>query len=221
MSRTLLTATLLASLPGVVACGSREAAPAPQPSPAADGERTLVGIEPAKFSCDSLISDADLAAIVGGSVRAVDSSLPPPDGVAPPCTYVVSLPGVGSAAATTTAWTFDFDCRRDMKARADALFAQYTKSSADNVVAYNQQSDAGVPVPPDARPASGPPAVASEVDVGARGLDHHGQGLLFIDDDAPCYVRVTGPGADARLALARHLARSLTPATAPMTPRIP
>jgi hypothetical protein len=42
---------------------------------------------------------------------------------------------------------------------------------------------------------------------------------LFIDDDAPCYVRVVGPEADRRMALARHLVSALTPATAPMTPR--
>jgi hypothetical protein len=39
--------------------------------------------------------------------------------------------------------------------------------------------------------------------------------LLFLDDDAPCYVRVIGPGADRRLALARLVAGRLERRTAP------
>ena len=58
-----------------------------------------------------------------------------------------------------------------------------------------------------------------EVEVGAKGLDHHGQGLIFIDDDAPCYVRVIGPDAANRLALAQLIAKNLTFANAPMSPR--
>jgi hypothetical protein len=57
------------------------------------------------------------------------------------------------------------------------------------------------------------------VAVGAKGLDHHGQGLIFVDDDAPCYVRVLGKDAARRLELARLIAKNLTFANAPMTPR--
>ena len=42
---------------------------------------------------------------------------------------------------------------------------------------------------------------------------------MFIDDDAPCYVRVVGPNAAHRLELARLIAKNLTFANAPMTPR--
>ena len=63
------------------------------------------------------------------------------------------------------------------------------------------------------------PGAAVDVAVGAKGLDHHGQGLLFIDDDAPCYVRVVGPDAPRRLALAQLIAKNLTFANAPMSPR--
>jgi len=94
----------------------------------------------------------------------------------------------------------------------------------------NAASDAG-PKPgikPDAAvkdPDAGPepirraPEAAAEVAVGAKALDHHGQGLLFIDDDAPCYVRVAGKDAARRLELARLIAKNLTLANAPMTPR--
>ena len=60
---------------------------------------------------------------------------------------------------------------------------------------------------------------ATEVQVGAKGLDHHGQGLIFVDDDAPCYVRVVGPDAGRRLELAKLIAKNLTFENAPMTPR--
>ena len=80
------------------------------------------------------------------------------------------------------------------------------------------------PKPAPGQPALPPPnpnavALATDVDVGARGLDHHGQALIFIDDDAPCYVRVTGPDAVARKELAEVLALALRPATAPMSLR--
>ncbi|MFN0253182.1 MAG: hypothetical protein ACKV2T_40285, partial [Kofleriaceae bacterium] len=73
--------------------------------------------------------------------------------------------------------------------------------------------DAGIDAPQRA------PEEASAVQVGAKGLDHHGQGLLFIDDDAPCYIRVVGPDKERRLALALHIAKNLTFANAPMSPR--
>jgi hypothetical protein len=63
------------------------------------------------------------------------------------------------------------------------------------------------------------PEEATVVQVGARGLDHHGQGLLFLDDDAPCYVRIVGPDSVRRLSLAQLIAKNLTFANAPMTPR--
>ena len=45
------------------------------------------------------------------------------------------------------------------------------------------------------------------------------QGLIFIDDDTPCYVRVVGPSAAQRLALAKLISANLTLERAPMTPR--
>jgi hypothetical protein len=135
-----------------------------------------------------------------------------PKGVPHPCNYEVQ-------AQATEYWTYDIDCRDDYKARADALFAQYTSDSADRVQQYNQLADAGAVKPNDAGIVSHAPEGAAEVSVGAKGLDHHGQGLIFIDDDAPCYVRVVGPDSMRRLDLARLVAKNLTFANAPMTPR--
>jgi hypothetical protein len=136
----------------------------------------------------------------------------PPRGVPHPCNYEVQ-------AQTTELWTYDIDCRDHMKQRADALFEQYANDSAALVQHYNALSDAGAIKPTDAGIVSHAPEGAAEVAVGAKGLDHHGQGLIFIDDDAPCYVRVIGPEFERRVELAKLVAKNLTFANAPMTPR--
>ena len=191
--------------------------PPPAANKTAEPPLHLVGVYPKDFHCESLAPLATLEVLLGGPVHVLDSALQPPSGVPSPCNYVVDG-AADDAGVSQQAWTFDIDCRPDMQKRADALFAQYTSNSADLVEQYNGISDAGLPPDHDAAPIHAPTG-ASPVAVGARGLDHHGQGLLFIDDDAPCYVRVVGPSAERRLALAQHLAKTLTPATAPMSPR--
>ena len=86
-------------------------------------------------------------------------------------------------------WSVDFDCRERALDDAEDLMVQYATGR-----------DAGA------------------VRVGRSGLDHAGGGLLFIDDDAPCYVRIVGPGREQRAEIARLVADRLTPKTAPMTP---
>jgi hypothetical protein len=184
-------------------------------SKAASGKEphaSLVGIWPKDWTCDRIGTPEEIGHVLTGAARLLDAAAIPPDGVPRPCNYLVDV------AAGTQPWTFDLDCRDGYKQRADALFAQYTRTSGELVVQYNQAADAGLPVDPDAGPYRAPED-AHEVPVGAKGLDHHGQGLLFIDDDAPCYVRVVGPDADRRLALAQYVVNRLTLATAPMTPR--
>lgn len=184
----------------------------------------LAGVYPEKFSCDSITTEADLGRVLGGTVRTIDNPASVPRGVAKPCNYEVTI------QQPPEYWTYDIDCRDGMKERADALFAQYTRTSGELVEQYNAAADAA-PVPgakidagkrdPDAGPDAPQraPEAASTVDVGAKGLDHHGQGLLFIDDDAPCYVRIVGPDRERRLALAKLVAQNLTFMNAPMTPR--
>lgn len=188
--------------------------------------RKLAGVYPESFRCDSIASEAQLATILGGQARQLDTPSSIPRGVASPCNYEVQH------APAPEYWTFDFDCRPGYKTTADALFLQYTKTSAELVEAYKVASDAA-PVPdPSPKKRKDKSDLDASVDapqrapedskvvaVGAKGLDHHGQGLLFIDDDAPCYVRVVGPDQDRRLALAQLIATKLTFANAPMTPR--
>lgn len=213
--------TALTPLLVLVACSSESGGQA-KPK-AAEPERKLAGVYPEKFACDSIVTAEVVGQILGAPARQLDSPSSVPRGVPHPCSYEV-------AAKFPEYWTYDFDCRDGMKERADQLFAQYTRTSAELMESYNAASDAG-PTPgvkPDAAVKdsdAGPvaparaPENAAEVSVGAKALDHHGQGLLFIDDDAPCYVRVVGPEAPRRLALAQAIAKNLTFANAPMSPR--
>lgn len=210
------------------ACEPPKQAPSARPE---EEKRVMVGISPPEFRCDILATDEQMVELLGAPTRRVESAASSTNGMASPCNYLATRAG----AAAPEAWTFDMDCRDNMLTRANALFAQYERTSAELVgMAANAKADpeAARPAPAPASGAGGggtagsapdkprgKPELAREVDVGARGLDHHGQGLLFIDDDAPCYVRVVGPDGERRLALARHLAAALKPATAPMSPR--
>jgi len=216
MRRTILLIAL-------VACKSEDAGE-PQKK-TAEPERKLAGVYPEYFTCESIATNDALATVLGAAVHQIDNPASVARGTPHPCVYEV-------AAAPPEVWTFDFDCRDSMKQTADALFKQYTRTSGELVDQYNVASDAG-PTPgvkidagtKDKTIDAGPeivrraPETATEVPVGARGLDHHGQGLLFIDDDAPCYVRIVGPDGARRLALGQMIAKNLTFANAPMTPR--
>lgn len=189
-----------------------------------EAPRKLAGVYPEHFTCSTVTAEGDLVRVLGGTVRELDNPASVPRGVPKPCNFEVTI------QQPPEYWTFDIDCRDGMKQRADALFEQYTRTSGELVTQYNIAADAA-PIPglkpdagkrdPDAPPElpQRPPEEASAVDVGAKGLDHHGQGLLFIDDDAPCYVRIVGPDRTRRLELAKLVAKNLTFMNAPMTPR--
>ena len=189
------------------AASEQKTEPAPHP---------LVGVYPENWRCDRVASLEVIGKLLGGTARALDSAVDVPRGVPHPCSYEI-------LAREPEYWTFDVDCRDGMKQRADALFAQYKELSEEAIQRY--RSHAAAPRTREAREArdAGPearaPEPAAEVAVGAKGLDHRGQGLIFIDDDAPCYVRVTGKDAARRLELARLIAKNLTLANAPMKPR--
>jgi hypothetical protein len=204
---------LLPLLTLIAGC-SREGGASKQTETSAEPERKLAGVFPDRFQCDSIAKPEQLVQVLGAvKVNKLESAMSPPKGVPQPCNYEVVM------QSTMEYWTYDIDCRDDMKQRADALFAQYKRTSAELVAQYDQMADAGLVKPTDAGIAIKRPDDAVEVAVGAKALDHHGQGLLFIDDDAPCYVRVIGPDAPRRLELAKLVTKNLTFANAPMTPR--
>jgi hypothetical protein len=214
MRRCLWIPVVVGCAPAVlIACKDDRAAP-----PAADHAapaRRLAGVYPDDWKCDSAAPPDALAAVLGGAVRPVDSAINVTKGLPHPCNYEVRITG----AKDPERWTFDIDCRDGMKQRADALFEQYRQTSHDLVTQYDTLADAGAIKPTDSGVEVRPPEEAVDVAVGAKGLDHHGRGLVFIDDDAPCYVRVVGKDAARRLELARLVAKHLTFANAPMTPR--
>lgn len=194
------------------ACSSKKSPDKQAPAPAAEPPRR-VGIDPRDWRCDVLTTPAVLSEAFGAPARELENTMATPPGVHAPCTYVVE-----TAPGQEEAWSYDLDCRDGALKTAEILFTQFTDDSAALVAAFADASagkplidDAGVPLPA--------PGAAFEVPVGRRGLDHHGQGILFVDDDAPCYVRVIGKDAGRRLTLAKLVAAKLTPATAPMRPR--
>lgn len=204
---------LLLALSVLAACDTGSASSKPTEK-SQEPERKLAGVFPDRFQCDSITKPAEIAQILSGvKANKLETAISPPKGVPQPCNYEVVM------SNTLEYWTYDIDCRDHMKERADKLFEQYKRTSAELVSQYDHMSDAGLVKPTDAGIVIKRPDDAVEVQVGAKALDHHGQGLLFIDDDAPCYVRVIGPDAPRRLALAQAVAKNLTFMNAPMDPR--
>jgi hypothetical protein len=147
---------------------------------------------------------------LGGPTRAIDSPMGTAPGTAKPCTFVFDGPA-------PEAWSVDLDCRPTALRTAAQLFSQYATLNLDQIGSFNAatggkviKNDAGVELR-----AVAPPR---DVTVGKQGLDHHGMQILFIDDDAPCYARVSGPDPGRRLAVARLVATNLTSVNAPMRP---
>jgi len=224
-------AAVLAFVSAASAAGCSGDQPQAAPAPAnASNKTNVIGVFPDQFTCESVAPPDELARALGGTPRAIGAAQGESGADVPkPCNYVVD------ASTGPEAWTFDIDCRPGYDKTAARLFDQYAAQSQEAVDDYNGaldaghllQVDAGKPVelekgqkPADAAPPIKAPEASHVVQVGKRALDHHGQGLLFIDDDAPCYVRVMGPDAARRLALAQVIAKNLTPARAPMAPRV-
>jgi hypothetical protein len=195
----------------LVAC-KPDAADPPKPR-ADDTPARLAGVWPDRFQCDSIATTDAIGQVLGGPTRAVDNPVSTQRGVAHTCNYGVVHDGAAES------WMFDFDCRDGMKRTADGLFEQYRQRAADQLAEYNRRSDAGPMKPDDAGIVFERPGEAVDVQVGSKGVDDGGRGLVFIDDDAPCYARVIGGDAARRLELAKLIAKNLTFANAPMTPR--
>jgi len=195
------------------ACKS-DPAPAEQPADkASEPTGRLAGVWPQSFQCGSIAAPAALGQLLGGEVKQAENPMTMPKGVPPPCVYEVVRDNA------LELWQFDFDCRDSYKATYDKLVEQYKNQNLEMIADWNQKSDAGVFKANDAGIEYNRPGDPTEVQVGSKGLDHHGAALIFLDDDAPCYVRVAGKDAARRLELAKLVAKNLTFQNAPMTPR--
>src|SRR5574338_957589 len=128
----------------VAACSGEGSASKPADK-STDPERKLAGVFPDRFQCDSILKTDQVAELLGAvKANKLDSAMSTPKGVPQPCNYEVVM------QSALEYWTFDFDCRDHMKERADALFAQYKRTSSELVQQYDQMSDAGLVKPTDA-----------------------------------------------------------------------
>jgi hypothetical protein len=148
----------------------------------------MLGVDPADFECASIADEERVAAIVGGRVEISRSVFAPPRGVTRPCIYTLARYAANDAGPEAIFWSLDLDCRKSAREDGERLLTQYAT-----------------------RPGAEP------IRVGASGIDIE-PALVFLDDDAPCYVRVVGPDRERRIALARLVADELTALNAPMTP---
>ena len=205
---------ILLLLAAAGACKTEPASSA-QPKEQDEPPKQLAGVWPSSFDCGTIVSTTALAPILGGEVKPTESPMVMPKGVAAPCVYDVIREGA------VEQWQFDFDCRDNFQTQYGKLVDQYRKQNLDMLADWNQKADAGVFKPNDAGITYNRPGDPIDVEVGAKGLDHHGQAIIFLDDDAPCYVRVAGKDSTRRLVLAKLVAKNLTFQNAPMTPRAP
>lgn len=171
----------------------------------------LVGVDLDRWTCDLIATPAAMSQLLGAPARGVDSTLGSAPGTPKPCNFVVEGP-------VPEAWSFDLDCRDHAIATAEKLFVEYVARNEELIAQYDAATGGKV-VTNDAGVEQHGVAAPSVVAVGKKALDHHGQAILFIDDDTPCYARVAGPDAARRLVVATMVAQKLTPATAPMRPR--
>jgi hypothetical protein len=173
----------------------------------------LAGVWPKDFQCSSIAAPAALSQLLGGDVKQAENPMQMPKGISAPCVYDVVRDNL------VEQWQFDFDCRDNYKTAYDTLVQQYRKQNLEMIADWDHKSDAGLFKPNDAGIEYHRPGDPIEVEVGSKALDHHGTALIFLDDDAPCYVRVAGKDTARRLELAKLVAKNLTFQNAPMTPR--
>lgn len=204
--------SLLCLLAAAGACKTQSSS-APPEEGSSEPTAKLAGVWPQLFKCDSIAAPAALSDLLGGQVRQADNPMTMPKGVPTPCVYEVLRDNV------VELWQFDFDCRDNYKETFDKLVTQYRTQNTEMIADWNHKSDAGLFKPNDAGIEYNRPGDPVDVSVGSKALDHHGQAMIFLDDDAPCYVRVAGKDTTRRLELAKLVAKNLTFQNAPMSPR--
>ena len=176
-------------------CGEQDK-PKPEPK-RAPGEASsgMHGVDPSVFKCETIAPVGAISQAVGGEVVPMESMFTPPSGTPAPCDFRqlnVEQPAIadGAPAPAQRMWSIRFDCRES--------YMPSTTKEMERLVAEEN---------------------ATRVQVGKWGVEHLDAALWFVDDDAPCTVRVVGPGSAERQAIGAVLAKRLTPKTAPMTPR--
>lgn len=192
------------------AAGCKDSEPSAGAARSTTAKKTeIVGVRAEDFVCDSLAKESDIEKIVGAEAKLTESMFQPPLGVARPCNYLVAGV-VTDAGPTQEAWSFDIDCRSAAVEDAAKIMKQWEQRALDQAEiqakVLEEDKDAG----------STESAYTTEISIGRGGLDHSGGALVFVDDDAPCHVRVIGPDAEKRARLAKLLNERLTATNAPV-----
>ena len=211
MRRVVPTLSLFLGLAPGLGCDNKGAGVASESAGKVGDQVKLVGVDLDQWTCDLIATPAAISELLGIPARGVDSTLGSAPGTPKPCNFVAE-------GAAPEARSFDFDCRDNALATAEKLFTEYTARNYE-LIAQFDASSGGKVVKDDAGVEQHAVAAPFEVPIGKKALDHHGQAILFIDDDTPCYARVAGPDPERRLLVAKLVAQKLTPTTAPMRPR--
>lgn len=198
------------------ACSSKSTdAKADKAAKPTEARTVAVAVAPETFECDSVAPLDKLKALLGENVQRTDSHFRPPRGVPRPCAYTRTI------EEKEQRWSFDLDCRETAHKTAADMMKQYAASAQGASTAaqkYNEEvtkaQKAGIAG--DAGVAKEIAETASLDDIGKKAVDLHGVALLVIDDDTPCHVRVLGPEAEGRRAIAALVAKRLTTKTAPI-----
>jgi hypothetical protein len=193
LSTCLVVAVIAALASG--ACGDDEPKKKQVERGAGEASAGFYGVDPSVFRCDAILPPSAVGSAIGGEVVTMDSMFTPPKGTPAPCDFrQINVPPPvvqdGAPAPALPMWSIRFDCRES--------YMSSTEKEMKRLIAEEG---------------------ALEVTVGRWGVEHRDAALVFVDDNAPCTVRIVGPGSAERQAIGRLVADVLTPKTAPMTPR--
>lgn len=186
---------MIAALAAAAACGGEEPkrpAPEARPAPAAPAVEPAPGATvPTQSRAVVGISPVDFKCDTIAPQARIEEIVAAPlqrvtTGFTPPEGVAAACHYESTAADRPGEWSYDIDCRE--RALGDAR----------RLIDKNAPEPDSVPV-----------------EVGREGLDHHNAQLLFIDDDAPCYVRIQARDQADRLAIGMMLADGLTRRNAP------
>jgi hypothetical protein len=184
----------------------------------------VVGVDPEKFDCVKFVSLEEVSKLAGGDeVISEATGVPVPPGTPAPCTYI---------AIHKLTEAEQKQLKIEEEKRMKKAESGKDTTIADEVAAWGKSLDRVFGMRFDCRSTShqahldwmkqlksNVDAKAKDVQIGKGGVDHIGGELVFLDDDTPCAVTITGPDESLRLALAEIVKGRLVLENAPMTPR--
>jgi hypothetical protein len=191
---------------------------------AAAGPPKIIGVDPDKFDCLKFLPVDEVSKLAGGGEVIADSTgVPPAAGTPAPCTYI--KPHKYSEEELKQQKIEEEKRVKRAASGRDTTIAEEIEAWGKNLdkvygVMFDCRSTAQDQMTQWMRQLKGKEeAHAKDVQVGKSAVDHIGGQLLFIDDDTPCAVTITGPDEPSRLALGQLVQGRLVLENAPMTPR--